>query len=120
MGQGQLLLQGFDLQPRIGQAAFALAQFQAGVQPGVDAVLHQTQGLRALGQQTLRHTQLIVQTQQLKVAARHMAGQQHAGGIGIRLRGARIAQCGIERCAVFAKEIQLPTTRQLRLAGLVD
>ena len=41
LGQRDLLLQRFNLLAHFGQAAFTLAQFQGGVQPGVNAVSHQ-------------------------------------------------------------------------------
>jgi hypothetical protein len=51
--QRDLLVERFDLLARFGQAAFALAQFEAGVEAGGDAVAHELEGFVALGQRAL-------------------------------------------------------------------
>ena len=116
-GQRDLLMQALDLQSGIGQIALAQAQFKLRIEAGVQTLLHQFKHLRALRQQALRQRQLSVQPCQLKVVARHRAGQQCAGRIGIRLRGARAAQGSCECSAVLAKKIELPVATELRRAG---
>ena len=115
-----LLLQRLDLLARLGQRAFALALLQRGVQARVDAVAHQLQRLLALRQRALRDLQLVLQPRQLEVAARDIAGQQHARRLDLGLRRARAAQRGLERLAVPAEEIELPAGAHLQRAELVD
>jgi hypothetical protein len=52
-GELHLFLQRFDLLARFGQRAFALAQFQRGVEAGAHALAHQLQLLFALRQRAL-------------------------------------------------------------------
>ena len=111
--QGHLLQQGFQLQARFGQPAFALAQLQSGVEPGADAVTHQRQCFCALCQRAPRHDSLLIQTHQLEIRARHLACQQHTGGVGIRLCGIGAAQRRLQRRAILAEKVELPTGTEL-------
>ena len=113
-------LERLDLLARLGQAAFALAQFEAGVEAGGDAVAHQLQRFLALRQRALGHGQLVAQARPLDVAARDVAGEQDAGGIGIGGGGVGAADRGIERRAVLAEEVELPAAVELQRAGLLD
>ena len=119
-GQRALLVQGFELQARFGQAAFALAQFQPGVETSVNAVLHQLEHFSALGQRAARHRCLLVQAHQLEISPRHLASKQQAGGLRIGFGGFDAAQRSIERGAVFAEEIELPTRAQLCRGAVAD
>ena len=111
--QRHLFVQHFNLQARTGQAAFALAQFQCGVEPGIDAVTHQLEGFLALGQGALCHGRLLAQADQLKVRPGHLAGQQYPRRLGVGLGGARVAQRSIKRRAVLAEKVQLPAGGKL-------
>ncbi len=82
-GDRDLLVERFDLLARLRQAAFALAQFEAGVEAGGHAVAHQLERFVALRQRALGDGELVVQARPLKVAARHVAREQHAGSIGM-------------------------------------
>jgi hypothetical protein len=117
--QRDLLVERFDLLARLGQAAFALAQFEAGVQAGGHAVAHQLQGFVALGQRALGHGELVVQARPLEVAARHVAGQQHTRCVGIGGRGIGRADGGVERAAVLAEEVELPAGAELQRADVL-
>ncbi len=115
-----LLVERLDLLARLGQAAFALAQFEPGVEAGRDAVAHQLQGFVALGQRALRHRELVVQARPLEVAARHVAREQHAGRVGIGRGRIGGADRGVERGAVLAEEVELPARAELQQADVLD
>ena len=95
-----------------------MLQLELGVQPRSDAVLHQVAVLLTLGQRALGNAQLGFNAHQLKVSARHAAGQQHAGSLCIGQNGLLLAQCGIQRRAVFAEEVQLPAPAELQRADI--
>ncbi len=115
-----LFAQGLDLLACLRQAAFALAQFEARVEAGRDAVAHQLQRFFALRERALRDGQLVGQPRPLEVAARDVAGQQDAGCVGIGGRGIRAADGGFDRGAVLAEEVDLPACVELQRAGLLD
>ena len=83
----RLLLQRFDLLAGFGQPAFTLVLLQLGVEPRAHAVTHQAHSFFALRQRAPRHHQLGLGAGQLDVAAGHVAGQQHTGGLGVCLGG---------------------------------
>ena len=88
------------------------------IQAGLQAVFHQLLRLLALGQGALCHLQLTLDTHPLEVVARHIAGQQHAGGLGVCLGGAALANGRIQRSAVLTKQIELPVARGLQGGNL--
>ncbi len=120
LGDRDLLVERLDLLARLGQAAFALAQFEPGVEAGRDAVAHQLQGFVALCQRALRHRELVIEARPLEVAARHVAREQHAGRVGIGGGGIGGADRGIERGAVLAEEVELPARAELQQADVLD
>lgn len=103
--QHHLFLQRYQLQARLRQATFALTQLQPVIQTGVDTVLHKFEGFFPLRQRAARHVGLLVQAHQLKIHARHIAGQQHSDGLCICLSRLGVAQRGIKRGAVLTKKI---------------
>ena len=117
---GQLLLfqQRLDLLARLWQGSFALFKLQPAVEPGVDPVAHQVQGLFALGQHPACHHELVIQTQHLEIAARHMGAQQNTRCLDIGFGGFDRAQCTVQRGAVFAEKVQLPTRAELQRAAV--
>ena len=119
-GNRDLLVQGLDLLTCFRQAAFALPQFQPGIEACRNAIAHQAQGFVALRQRSPGHRQLFVQSGPLHVVARHIAGQQHAGCVGIGGSGVDCTERGIQRRAVLAEKVDFPAPAQLQRAGFLN
>lgn len=106
--QRDLLVQRLDLLARFGQRAFALAQLETGVEPGLHALADERQDLIALRQRTGRDLALFDQPRQRHVAARDRTGEQLARGQHLGLRGTLAAQRGLQRSLVATEEVELP------------
>ncbi len=63
---------------------------------------------------------LFVQAHQLEIAARDIAGQQHAGSLCVSLGRMHAAQGGVQGGAVLAEKIKLPAGIELGRAGFLD
>jgi hypothetical protein len=114
-GELRLFLQRFDLLARFGQRAFALAQLQRGVEAGAHALAHQLQLLFArCSQRAPGHAQLLVQAHQLEVAARHVAGQHHAGGVDVGLGGAAAPRAASSAASFLPKKSSSQLAIQLQ------
>ena len=106
-GQRGLLAQGLGVLAYFGQAGFAALQLGRAVQARPQAGLHQCHDVLTLGQIALRQVLQGLQAQEREIAAGDLAGQQQFSGLAVGLGRAHLAQCGVQRRAVFAKEVKL-------------
>jgi hypothetical protein len=98
------------------RGAFVLAHGQLVVQAGAGALARQLQHLLLLRQRAFGQGVLVLQARPLHVGAHHVGGQQHARGVVLGLRGARLADGGLQLAGVAAEKVQRPAALGLQVA----
>ena len=84
------------------------------------ARLGERQQVFALRQVGLRHGLQRVQPLHCHIAPRYLGGKQQRGLLCIGLGSARLAECGVQCCTVFAEQIQLIAGGDLGVGSLKD
>ena len=102
---------------RLGQRRLGAAQLVGPVQPGLQALAGQGEGLLPQMDRGVRRLLLGREAGELQVGRHHLAGQQHAGSLALDLRSTLAADGRLHLGALAAEEVQLPVRTQLRPGG---
>ncbi len=117
--QGDLLIQLRNFKTCSRQSALGLTQFDIGIEPIRDTLLHQHARLFTQGQCGGGDITLLDQARQIEPGFGDIGSEDHACRGGIRACGRNLAERGIQRGAIATEEIQIQTDIQVGIINRI-